>query len=282
MTSNDVEPCLSKSGTGPGPGPGPAPTGLNTIDDVTLAYMVNTSQYEKYLKKNHMDYDSVFKRDIRFYRKRIISLTKDLFKNQNETDKNQKSDVTIVGAFNMYMRACISYLKFSDQSETIQKCYVCLGITDGNQPNENIKNQKCICKNKNENELFELNKANELCFKPKEVKKITLDNYVIRKNVKKSEPVVYPQQFTFNPRDPSFKHKGLKPKPPSRSQSTEKLRIESDIDNVNELDDYKLKKVTNIEDGENGEKNIKNSNEKINEKIKNNRKNKKKKKVSFE
>ena len=181
------------------------PIGLNTVDDVTLAYMVNTAQYEKYLKKNHLDYDSVFKRDIRFYRKRIISLTKDLFKNQNETDKKQNADVTMVGAFNMYMRACISYLKFSDQSETIQKCYVCLGITDGNQPNENIKNQKCICKNKNENELFELNKANELCFKPKEVKKITLDNYVIRKNMKKSEPVVYPQQFTFNPRDPIFK-----------------------------------------------------------------------------
>jgi hypothetical protein len=278
MTSNDVEPCLSKSG----------PSGLNTVDDVTLAYMVNTSQYEKYLKKNHMDYDSVFKRDIRFYRKRIISLTKELFKNQNETDQNQNSDVTMVGAFNMYMRACISYLKFSDQSETIQKCYVCLGITDDNninqnQTNENIKNQKCICKNKNENELFELHKANELCFKPKEVKKITLDNYVIRKNVKKSEPVVYPQQFTFNPRDPAFKHKGLKPKPPSRSQSAEKIRIESDTDNVNVVNviDDNLKKVTNIENGENrenGEKNIKDSNEQI----KNNRKKKKKKKVSFD
>ena len=259
------------------------PIGLNTVDDVTLAYMVNTAQYEKYLKKNHLDYDSVFKRDIRFYRKRIISLTKELFKNQNETDKNQNSDVTMVGAFNMYMRACISYLKFSDQSETIQKCYVCLGITDGNQPNENIKNQKCICKNKNENELFELNKANELCFKPKEVKKITLDNYVIRKNVKKSEPVVYPQQFTFNPRDPAFKYKGLKPKLQSRSQSAEKIRIESKVDNVNEVcSDEILKRVTSIESGENREKMIKDSNEKINEKIIHNKKKKKKKKVSFD
>jgi hypothetical protein len=190
------------------------------------------------------------------------------------------------------MRACISYLKFSDQSETIQKCYVCLGITDENninqnQLNENVKNQKCICKNKNENELFELHKANELCFKPKEVKKITLDNYVIRKNVKKSEPVVYPQQFTFNPRDPAFKHKGLKPKPPSRSQSVEKMRTESDIiDNVNKLVnavnviDDNLKKVTNIENGENREKNNKDSNEKINEK--NSKKKKKSKKVSFD
>jgi hypothetical protein len=269
MTSNDVESSFNKNGS---------TTGLNTIDNVTLAYMVNTSQYEKYLKKNNMDYDSVLKRDIRFYRKRIISLTKDLFKEQIENDKNQS---VLAGAFNMYMRACISYLKFSDQSETIQKCYVCLGITDGDTENQNqnqiSEDKKCICKNKNENELFELNKANELCFKPKEVKKITLDNYVIRQNVKKSEPVVYPKQFTFNPRDPSFKHKGLKPKPQSRSQSAEKIRIESKVDSVNE-DGDNLKKVTKIEDRENREKMTKDSNEKIN----NNKKKKKNKKVSFD
>jgi hypothetical protein len=272
-------------------------TSLNMIDDVTLAYMVNTTQYEKYLKKNNMDYDSGFKKDIRFYRKRIILLTKDLFKEQIENDKNQN---VLVGAFNMYMRACISYLKFSDQSETIQKCYVCLGldITDAdddnhNQNNENI-NQKCICKNKNENDLFELNKANELCFKPKEVKKITLDNYIIRKNVKRSEPIIYPQQFTFNPRDPTFKHKGLKPKPQSRSQSAEKMRIDSNIHDINEIGDNDkmkelsnqsneiLKRVTSIESGENGEKMIKNSSEKINEKINEKKKKKKNKKVSFD
>ena len=192
----------------------------------------------------------------------------------------------------MYMRACISYLKFSDQSETIQKCYVCLGITDydnqnQNQLNENVKIQKCICKNKNENELFELNKANELCFKPKEVKKITLDNYVIRKNVKKSEPVVYPQQFTFNPRDPAFKCKGLKPKPQSRSQSVEKIRIESKIDDINEITDTdkskELMKELTIDSNENSNEKIKNNKKKKNIKNKNNNeKNNKKKKVSFD
>jgi hypothetical protein len=267
MTSNDVEPQLSKSG----------PRGLNMLDDMTLAYMVNTSQYEKYLKKNHIDYDSAFKRDIRFYRKRIVSLTKDLFKEQFENDKNQN---VLVGAFNIYMRACISYLKFSDQSDTIQKCYVCLGMTtDQNQMNETANNQmsSCVCKNKNENDLFELHKANELCFKPKEVKKITLDNYVIRKNMKKSEPVVYPQQFTFNPRDPEFKHKGLKSKPQSRSQSVEKIRIESSNHDVNQaINDNFI----NLENGEIGEKNIKEDlNEKLNEKRK---KKKKKKMVSFD
>jgi len=269
MTSNDVGSSISEIGGGP--------SGLNMLDDMTLAYMVNTSQYEKYLKKNHIDYDSAFKRDIRFYRKRIVSLTKDLFKEQIENDKNQN---VLMGAFNIYMRACISYLKFSDQSETIQKCYVCLGVTDADIETS------CVCKNKNENDLFELHKANELCFKPKEVKKITLDNYVIRKNVKKSEPVVYPQQFTFNPRDPAFKYKGLKSKPQSRSQSVEKIRIS---DNVNVIDDN-LKKVTNIENRENGENvenNVNDLNEKINEKINEKlneklKKKKKKKKVSFD
>ena len=273
MTSNDVESSISNTGNGP--------SGLNMLDDMTLAYMVNTTQYEKYLKKNHIDYDSAFKRDIRFYRKRIVSLTKDLFKEQIENDKNQN---VLVGAFNIYMRACISYLKFSDQSDTIQKCYVCLGVTDADVETS------CVCKNKNENDLFELHKANELCFKPKEVKKITLDNYVIRKNVKKSQPVVYPQQFTFNPRDPAFKHKGLKSKPQSRSQSVEKIRI---ADNVNVIIDDDLIKGTNIENRDNGEngENIENRKNRENrENVENNvndsnekrKKKKKKKKVSFD
>ena len=75
MMSSHDELSLHKSGpSGPS-----GPSSLNMIDDVTLAFMVNTVQYEKYLKKNHIDYDSRFNKDIRFYRKRIISLTKDLF-----------------------------------------------------------------------------------------------------------------------------------------------------------------------------------------------------------
>jgi hypothetical protein len=241
---------------------------LSTIDDVTLAFMVNTAQYEKYLKKNHIEFDSGFKRDLRFYRKRIISLTKDLFKSKNENgDQNGNIDVdiTMVGAFNMYMRACISFLKFSDQSETIQKCYVCLGTS-----NENDDIKKCICKingeNNNDNEL---NQANALCFKPKDVKKITLDNYIIRKNVKKAEPVVYPQQFTFNPKDPSFKYKGLKSKP-SSIQAPQQVQATQ----VKEEDQMN----SNAINRENGEKD-----EIIKEKIKGKKdKIKKNKKVSFD
>ena len=248
---------------------------LSTIDDVTLEFMVNTAQYEKYLRKNNIDFDSGFKRDLRFYRKRILSLTKDLFKSKNENDDqngNIDVDITMVGAFNMYMRACISYLKFSDQSETIQKCYVCLGI-----PNENNDVIKCICKNngdKSENKENELNQANALCFKPKDVKKVTLDNYIIRKNIKKAEPIVYPQQFTFNPKDPSFKYKGLKSKPPL-VKATQAQATQAQATQVKEEDQMNSNVNTSRENGE--------KDEIIREKIKGKKdKIKKNKKVSFD
>ena len=261
---------------------------LSTIDDVTLEFMVNTAQYEKYLRKNNIDFDSGFKRDLRFYRKRILSLTKDLFKSKNENDDqngNIDVDITMVGAFNMYMRACISYLKFSDQSETIQKCYVCLGI-----PNENNDVKKCICKNngdKSENKENELNQANALCFKPKDVKKVTLDNYIIRKNIKKAEPIVYPQQFTFNPKDPSFKYKGLKSKPPlvkaTQAQATQAQATQAQATQIIQTQATQVKEEDQMNSNvntsrENGEKD-----EIIKEKIKGKKdKIKKNKKVSFD
>jgi hypothetical protein len=177
---------------------------LNSVDDATLEYMVNVAQYEKYLRKNNIDYNTGFKRDLKFYRKRIISITKDLFKNEMKD-----VDVTLNGAFNMYMKACITHLKFEDQSDTIQKCYVCMGIEAGEQT---AQEQQCMCNNNLDAlNAFELNKANELYFKPKEVKKLTLDTYIIKKSSsQKKKPVVFPQQFKFNPKDPSFKYKGLK------------------------------------------------------------------------
>ena len=42
---------------------------------------------------------------------------------------------------------------------------------------------------------------------PEIVKNETSQN---KSSSQKKEPVIFPQQFKFNPKDPSFKHKGLK------------------------------------------------------------------------
>jgi len=83
---------------------------LNSVDDATLEYMVNVAQYEKYLRKNNILYDTGFKRDLKLYKKRIISITK-------RGIKDDISDVALVNTFNTYMKACISFLKLEDKNK---------------------------------------------------------------------------------------------------------------------------------------------------------------------
>ena len=67
--------------------------GINSIDYMTLEIMANSDTYNKYLKRNHLDHDSVLKKEKKFYRKRIISMTKDiLFNGVSKNDKQETSD----------------------------------------------------------------------------------------------------------------------------------------------------------------------------------------------
>lgn len=68
---------------------------FNSINYLTLEIMANTDSYNKYLKKNNLDHDSVLKKEKRFYRKRIISMAKDILFNNNSGQ-----DEEILNAFN--------------------------------------------------------------------------------------------------------------------------------------------------------------------------------------
>lgn len=54
---------------------------MNSIDNLTLTYFLNKSQYENILnKKNNVDKDLLFSKDRHFYKKRILDLNKKLFR----------------------------------------------------------------------------------------------------------------------------------------------------------------------------------------------------------
>ena len=122
---------------------------FNTFDIVnyiTLETMTNNDSYTKYLKQNKLDHDAVLKREKRFYRKRIIALTKDILFNNVNANVNAnastiapsessmltttttlpvhadipKIDDVIISAFNTFARLCISHFKFKDTMDTIQ------------------------------------------------------------------------------------------------------------------------------------------------------------------
>ena len=178
---------------------------FNSIDYLTLEIMANTDSYNKYLKKNNLDHDSVLKKEKRFYRKRIISMAKDILFNNNSGQ-----DEEILNAFNTYARACISYFKFKDTMDTIQGEYNDINhetyLNSCGVDNDTADNDYEEC---NYNPANNLSEANKLCMKQTDKKIITLDNYVIKTTAPKNE-MILPKTKNINLKDPKFKKKDIK------------------------------------------------------------------------
>jgi hypothetical protein len=180
---------------------------FNSINYLTLEIMANTESYNKYLKKNNIDHDTALKKEKRFYRKRIISMTKDiLFNNNSGADVNNnintitpsKLDDVILNAFNTYAKVCISYFKFKDTMDTIQGEY------------KNMNLDACIGVDTNaSNDIMDINEANKLFMRQMEKKVLTLDNFVIKTSPPQDEMVI-PQTKDFNLKDPKYKKKDIK------------------------------------------------------------------------
>jgi len=193
---------------------------FDVINYITLETMSNNESYNKYLKRNKLDHDAVLKKEKRFYRKRIIALTKDiLFNNVNvnaNTNTNPgantdapppsqldipKIDDVVVSAFNTYARLCISHFKFKDTMDTIQGEY------------KDMNGETCT-ENKIVGDLDEdmsnnINEANKLCMKQNDKKILTLDAYVVKTSAPKKE-MILPKTKNVNLKDPKYKKKDIK------------------------------------------------------------------------
>jgi len=186
--------------------------GINSVDYMTLEIMANSDTYNKYLKRNHLDHDSVLKKEKKFYRKRIISMTKDILfngisKNTKQEDsgiptQSSNIDDVIINAFNTYARLCITYFKFKDTMDTIQSEYKDMNIAANDDDDET----NVVRDDENENNIME---ANKLFMKQMDKKVITLDNFVIKTCPPKEEMVI-PKTKDYKLNDPKFKKKDIK------------------------------------------------------------------------
>ena len=198
---------------------------FDVINYITLETMSNNDSYTKYLKRNKLDHDAVLKKEKKFYRKRIIALTKDiLFNNVNASASSPavapcesttattlivqpdipKVDDVIISAFNTFARLCISHFKFKDTMDTIQYEY-----KDMNQqtcPGGDVQDDDG---GGDEDMSNNINEANKLCMKQTDKKILTLDNYVIKTSAPKKE-MILPKTKNVNLKDPKFKKKDIK------------------------------------------------------------------------
>jgi hypothetical protein len=107
----------------------PEPAVWNDLDEYTLTLMSNKSHYKKYISAkigpngevvkgelndgHSIHYDTTFRKEKKYYKKRVIALTKDLI--------NKKcDDKEILDPFQEYLKCCIKYLKFKDIADMIQ------------------------------------------------------------------------------------------------------------------------------------------------------------------
>ena len=162
---------------------------MNEIDNITLNCFANKQQYEHVMKKNDSYNDKQFLSDKKFYKKRVIDLTKKLF-------RNDVDDLQLYSTFDSYTKSCINYLKFLDKKDIIQEKYS--NIVDPSGNNYDIDD-------------YDISKCDILFTKEEEVKKINLDTFIVRKN-SKSKPKILPKKENVNIKTKEHKTKGLKKK----------------------------------------------------------------------
>jgi hypothetical protein len=88
------------------------------VNQVTLQYLMNKSQYSNYLEKKTSDTFS--KRERKYYSQRFIKLTKKLLLKRKSVE-DMPSDIKF--AFENYVKSCIHHFKMTDQTDSIQAEY---------------------------------------------------------------------------------------------------------------------------------------------------------------
>ena len=184
IESNAVKPCN--------------PANRNNIDSInyiTLETMANSDTYNKYLKKNNLDHDTVLKSEKKFYRKRISAMVKDiLYNNLNNNSDCPVNDV-IINAFNTFARLCVSHFKFKDTMDNIQGDYKGMVLAD--TPGQDTM------------EGWSIDEANKLFMKQVDKKVITMDNFVTKTSPPQDE-MILPKTKELNLKDPKYKRKDIK------------------------------------------------------------------------
>jgi len=177
---------------------------MNEIQNITLNCFSNGKHYGSIIKNNNCQKDINLLNDKKFYKKRIIDLTKKIFRNEIE-------DLELYNSFNSYTKSCIKYLKFLDITDVLQDKYnVQPYISDNNGIDMIGIDMSGIDMSGNENN-YDNTKTDLLLTNNNDVKQINLDDFIINNN-KKSKEKIIPQTQNINIKTKAYKTKGLKKK----------------------------------------------------------------------
>jgi len=205
---------------------------LDQVDHVTLDLMVNQPQYERYLRNKEADLTGKFEKAKRFYKKRIIEMTRELLKGET------LSDIFVLQAFEAYAKSCITYFRNKDKNDTLQEEHMAECNAIGYLPPIVETETESLHMDDDDNEDNEFNEDNDddddagpnpsltdstkrkleilMSFDKHRVTVPTLDTFVIKitpaASACNNHGVSIPQLKEINLDDPKFKTKDIKPK----------------------------------------------------------------------
>jgi hypothetical protein len=200
---------------------------LDQVDHVTLDLMVNQPQYERYLRNKEADLSGKYERAKRFYKKRIVEMTRELLKGETV------NDIFVIQAFEAYAKACITYFRNKDKNDTLQEEHMAECVAIGYLPpimetaesedvvhdDIDIDEEEDAEPNPNLTDSSKRKLEILISFDKHKVTVPTLDTFVIKttpaanNHISHNHGVSIPQLKEINLDDPKFKTKDIKPKP---------------------------------------------------------------------
>ncbi len=158
---------------------------LNSINNLNLQYLTNPTTIKRYnkMKENQLYYTE---EDLKFYRKRILHLTKDLLKGK------VVESTSVNNSFENYVKMCIHNFKFLDKKDIIQEEY------------KNMEDKKADCKDIN------MEATNRKILRGKSLPgQKTIDKFIKIKKTKEKKRMKLPQKKKIDIKNPELKNKGL-------------------------------------------------------------------------
>ena len=171
------------------------------VNQITLDCLLNKEQYAKYLNSSVKKTMESNKRDRKFYKKRIIQITKDMLAS-DEIAIPITSDILF--AFDNFTRTCISYFKMMDKTDILQTDY----------PPTTTETTSILEEDDCPDNALLLEESNKSIMKSIKINPITMDKFVKRISTAPSSanPPFIPLKREVNLKDPELRNKGIRKK----------------------------------------------------------------------
>jgi len=185
------------------------------VNQVTLDCLLNKEMFNKYVRSQKSK--QLNKEDIKFYRKRIFNLFKEIISGNSPTDL--LPDVKY--AYDNFLNSTIHYFKTIDNNDIIQTEY------------DNVEKLEHNCIEFTQDSSLNMttnDEADKLLMRKIKTNIHTLDKYVKKTLTKKKDEIILPKQKEINLKDPNLKIKGLK------KNNINNLYEDNDTKNKNEKD----------------------------------------------